>query len=120
MICMAGVFLLFACNAPSSPNFGFCLAPRSIALEVVVTDSVSSAGIGDSATGTVTTATYQDSLHHFTPDTLWGGDQLGSYTITVRRPGYADWSQADVVVSNTGPCGNVIPVQLAARLVSAR
>jgi hypothetical protein len=110
-----------SCRASTSVPIEYCTAPRSIAVELDVRDSVSGAAIADSAAGAVATSSYQDSLHHITGSAslLWGGDQLGTYTVTVRHPAYADWSKANVVVSQRGPCGNVIPVQLTALLVRA-
>lgn len=108
-----------SCQSSTSPPAGYCAAPRSIAVEVDVLDAVTRASIADNAMGTVVAVGYQDSLHHGTgaDSLLWGGDQLGTYTVTVQRPGYADWSKVGVMVSQQGPCGNVIPVQLLALLV---
>jgi len=112
------LFACISCTRSIVPS-GFCAAPRSIAIELVVRDSVSGVYLADSATGTVTAMTYQDSLHHFgfADSLLWGGDQLGTYALLVQRPGYRDWTKSGVVVSQRASCGNVIPVQLNALLV---
>lgn len=120
---VAGAFVAIACAACSSSStpFGFCTAPASVAVVVDVHDSISGAALADSASGTLATPSFQDSLHHVSgvDSELVGGNQLGTYTVTVHRPSYADWIEAGVVVSRTGPCGNVIPVQLTAALVRA-
>jgi hypothetical protein len=109
---------LLACDNPG-PG-GFCTAPRSIAVQLDVSDSLTGVGLADSAAGTAVSGGYQDSLHHFgspPATTLWGGDRIGIYTVTVQRPAYRDWVKANVRVSQVGECGNVIPVDLVARLV---
>ena len=113
-------FTLAGCMA-DTPPIAYCLAPRSIAVILDVSDSLSGVGLADSATGTATSGAYQDSLHHMamSPTSLWSGDQVGRYTVTVHRPAYRDWVMSNVVVSQTGPCGNVIPANLVARLVHA-
>lgn len=117
---VAGAVVVFACAACSSDTApkGFCTAAQSSAVEVGVHDSISDADLVDSASGTLSTSSLQDSLRHIPGDSvLIGGDQLGTYTVTVHHPSYADWIKSGVVVSRTGPCGNVIPVELTARLV---
>ena len=108
-------------DSSTSPPIGYCAAPRSIAVMLDVSDSLSGVGLADSAAGTASTGAYQDSLHHtaLSPTSLWSGDQVGSYTVTVQHPAYRDWVMADVAVTQRGLCGNVIPVHLAARLVRA-
>jgi hypothetical protein len=110
--------LAAGCGSSSSSPLGLCTAPRSIAIEVEVHDSVTGEPRADAATGTVATATYTDSLHHDGSDTtLYGGDRLGTYQVLVRHPGYGDWNRTGLVVSTTGSCGNVVPLQLEVRLV---
>jgi len=119
---VASASILFACAACSSSTApgGRCTAVPSMAIQVDVRDSITGTAIADSASGTVATSSYQDSLHHTGTDSLlWGGDQLGTYAVTVHRPSYADWVKTGVVVSRTGSCGNVIPVQLNTLLVRA-
>jgi hypothetical protein len=106
------------CAMQETPPTGFCTAPAPIAVEVTVTDSVSGQALADSASGSVETAGVADSLHHITNSTtlLMGGTRLGNYTVTVSRPGYATWQRSNVSVTQTGPCGNVLPVALDALL----
>jgi hypothetical protein len=112
---------LLGCRDGTSPTpTGYCLAPRSLAVVLDVTDSVSGVGLAGQASGTVIAGAYQDSLHHSASATiLVGGDRIGTYSVTVQHPGYRDWTRSDVVVAQVGSCGNVIPVQVAARLVGA-
>lgn len=106
-----------ACSSSTAPK-GFCTATAPIAVEVSVHDSTSGADLVDSASGTLATTSFQDSLRHVPGDTvLFGGTQLGTYTVTVHHPSYGDWIKSGVRVSRTGQCGNVIPVELEARLV---
>lgn len=118
---VAGAFLGIAgsaCSSSSAPT-GRCTAAQSIAVEVTVRDSLSGAALADSAFGTAATPTYHDSLRHVSDSVLLGGNQLGNYTVTVHRPAYADWVKSGVRVTRTGECGNVMPVDLEARLVRA-
>lgn len=122
--CTAGRFvlcgaLLSACDGVM-PN-GLCTAPRSIAIEVDVSDSLSGRGLADSTTGAVQAGSYTDSLQHVSTSAtlLLGGNQLGTYTVTVSHAGYVTWVQNGVRVTQRGTCGNVIPVHLAARLSAA-
>jgi len=121
LLAVAGAIVLLAgaaCSNSSTSPRGFCLAPASVAIELGVRDSVSGAPLADSASGMVVTVSYEDSLHHTGGDSvLFGGNQTGVYTVTVHHPSYADWVKSGVVVYRTGPCGNVIPVQLDALLV---
>jgi hypothetical protein len=57
-----------------------------------------------------------DTLEHENSLTLLGGQLLGTYDVTVQRPGYSGWTQSGVAVTQTGPCGNVEPVNLTAPL----
>ena len=70
----------------------------------------------DGARGAVQSGTYVDSLHPTWDGQLEGGDKLGTYAITLERPGYQDWIRANIEVTQQGPCGNVIPVKLTALL----
>ena len=102
----------------AEPGMMFCTAPKSLAIEVTVTDSISGNPLADSTTGSLQLGSVVDSLQHTSPTSpvLYGGDQLGSYDVTVTRPGYALWTQRRVAVKHEGPCGNVLPVALAARM----
>lgn len=79
-------------------------------------DSISGRAIADAAQGTLQRGTTVDTLAHVDSLTLDGGQSLGTYSVTVDRAGYRTWTQSNVAVSNTGPCGNVQPVTLNARL----
>ena len=116
----AGLGLLGGCGT-GDPFAGECSAPRSIAIALTVTDSVSGDSIADGASGTVTAGAYSDSLQHVVgfPALLVGGDRLGTYAISLTRPGYAAWGRAGVAVTHVGVCGNVEPVELVARLQAA-
>lgn len=118
---VAGAFLVIASSACSSSTrpIGFCTAVPSIAVEVTVRDSLSGAVLADSAFGIAATPTYQDSLRQISDSVLLGGNQLGTYSVTVHRPAYADWVKSGVRVTRTSECGSVIPVELEARLVRA-
>lgn len=107
-----------ACR-PGGVPIGFCTATRPTAVTLTIVDSVTGAGIADSTTGSAVSGSYQDSLHHLVglDSVAWAGDQLGTYAVTVHRPRYADWSRANIVVSQLGECGNVIPVLLTVRMV---
>lgn len=108
-----------ACKSNTAPFVGFCMAPRSIAVMMTIVDSVTGAGIADSTTGVAISGSYQDSLHHFVEfDSLaWAGEDLGTYSVTIHRPLYADWNRGNIVVSQVGECRNVIPVLVTARMV---
>jgi hypothetical protein len=109
--------LAFACTPDANNPIAGCTAPMSEAVVVVVNDSISGASVADGARGVAQAGAYVDSLQlFFPPPRLAGGKQLGTYMVIVDRPGYHEWVRTDVVVSQQGPCGNVIPVQLTALL----
>ena len=112
---------LLGCKDGTGPTpTGYCLAARSLAIVLDVTDSLSGVGLASQASGAVIAGAYQDSLHHSTSATvLVGGDRVGTYSVTLQHPAYRDWSTSGVEVSQVGSCGNVIPVHVAARLVHA-
>ena len=112
--------LAAACNSEDS-RVGFCAAPRSLAIEVAVTDSASGLALADSAAGSLVAGNHADSLQHVSASSLLlvGGSALGTYDVSVARPGYASWSRTSVAVTQTGQCGNVEPVHLDARLQPA-
>jgi hypothetical protein len=106
-----------ACSGSMDNPVGYCLAPASIAIEADVTDSVSGLSRADSATGFVQSGSSTDTLWHSPPSSLlYGGSKLGTYDVTITRPGYLVWTRSGVSVTRRGQCGNVIPVHLAARL----
>ncbi len=114
---LALVLALAACEKGVAP-IAYCAAPRSIAIEVSALDSISQLSVADSARGVVQSGSYLDSLR-LVFGVLLGGTKLGTYDVTVDRPGYREWIRADVQVTRQGPCGNVIPVQLTALLQPA-
>jgi hypothetical protein len=93
-----------------------CAAPRSIAITVDVSDAISGRAIADSATGTAHLGATTITLDHYNTLTLLGGTQLGTYDVMVERPGYRAWTRLGVSVAQTGPCGNVEPVNLSAHM----
>jgi hypothetical protein len=113
--------LASACGSQQAAPTGFCTAPAPIAIEATVTDSVSGRPLADSALGLVQAGSYVDSLHHVStsPALLFGGQRLGTYQVTISRTGYSPWQRSGISVTQTGPCGNVLPVQLNARLQPA-
>jgi hypothetical protein len=98
---------------------GSCTAVASEAVEITVRDSVSGAARADGARGTLMSSSVSDTLVQLDSLRLRGGDQLGTYMVTVDRPGYLAWTASNVRVTEEGACGNVIPVQLNARLQPA-
>jgi len=101
------------------PLGGFCAAPKSEAVVISVRDSLSGQAAADGAIGTLVGAGVDDTLEHVDSLTIRGGDQTGTYTVTIDRPGYLTWSASSVRVTKQGPCGNVIPVELNAKLQPA-
>jgi hypothetical protein len=110
--------LAFSAACSDQGPIAACAATRSIAIEVAVTDSISGLGRADSASGLVQAGSYTDSLVSLggSATLLFGGDQLGTYNVTLSRPGYAPWSRTGVAVTRKSVCGSVIPVHLDARL----
>lgn len=113
LLCIAS-----SCGSDKTPT-GYCAAPASLSVVVSVRDSVSGQPAADGATGRLVGASVDDTLRHSDPLKLEGGDQTGTFTVRVDRPGYLTWSESDVRVSQVGPCGNVIPVELDAKLQPA-
>jgi hypothetical protein len=108
--------VLSACT-DLGPNAA-CTATRSIAIEVSVTDSITGLARADSATGFVQAGSYSDPLLPYgnSATLLFGGDRLGTYSVTVTRPGYATWSRSGIAVTQKSICGSVLPVHLDALL----
>ena len=96
----------------------YCTSVAPIAIEVDVTDSITGLARADSATGIIHSGMRTDSLvRDFSSATLlFGGTTLGTYDVTISRPGYAAWSRSAVAVTQVGLCGNVLPVHLTALL----
>ena len=121
-VCMLLVAVAGAMGCSSSYDgvapVAYCSATRPIAVIVSVRDSVTLVAKADSATGTVQSGAYVDTLRLYAPGTtdLFGGGQLGTYAVTVQRPGYHPWTRSGVQVSETGPCGNPVSVTVQALL----
>ena len=120
LICLAALTgLVGSCGAADQgPNPG-CAAKAPLSVIVSVRDSVSGAAAADGALGTLVGSGVDDTLIHADAITLEGGDQLGTFTVTIDRPGYLTWTAPDVHVTQKGICGNVIPVELSAKLQPA-
>jgi hypothetical protein len=114
---------VLACSAGSCGSdrtlTAFCTAPASLSVIVAVRDSITGQAAVGGATGTLVGASVDDTLHQVDSLQLAGGDQTGTFTVQIDRPGYLAWSASGVRVTEVGPCGNVIPVQLSARLQPA-
>lgn len=114
------VALLFIASSCSSEILtGKCTAPAPRSVVVTVRDSVSGQAAADNSIGTLVGTGVDDTLFHVDSLTLSGGTQLGTFTVTINRPGFLTWVATNVMVTQTGPCGNVLPVQLTARLQPA-
>jgi hypothetical protein len=98
---------------------GRCAVVRPISVEVAVRDSISGEPVADGAIGTLVGPGVNDTLSHVDSLTLRGGDQTGTFTVTIDRPGYRTWIVDDVIVTTTEPCSAVLPVELSARLQPA-
>lgn len=117
LACVVGVGLvLIGCGSDSHHPTGFCAAPASLAVVVTVRDSISGDAAAAGAIGVLTGAGVDDTLINTDPLTLLGGDKTGTYTVTIDKPGYFRWSVSNIHVTEVGPCGNVIPVDLNAKL----
>ncbi|HEV7705960.1 MAG TPA: hypothetical protein VGO46_16805 [Gemmatimonadaceae bacterium] len=86
---------------------------------VTVRDSISGQAAADGAIGTLVGSGVDDTLEHLDSLQIRGGDRTGTYTVTIDRPGYLTWSVSNVHVTNVARCGNVIPVDLSAKLQPA-
>jgi hypothetical protein len=50
---------------------------------------------------------------------MFGGTRLGTYSVAIEHSGYDSWTTSGVNVTQLGSCGNVLPVQLTAKLQPA-
>jgi hypothetical protein len=107
-----------SCSAATGV-FAECTAVQSLSVEVAVRDSITGAAAALGDIGTLVGTGVDDTLQNTDSLTLRGGTQLGTFTVTVNRPGYFPWIANNVMVTRTGACGNVLPVQLNARLQPA-
>jgi hypothetical protein len=104
-----------ACVSDAAPEAA-CESVGSPSVVVTVRDSTSGQAAADGAIGTLVGAGVDDTLTRTDSLTLIGGNQTGTYTVTIDRPGYRTWTAINIRVTEIGPCGQVIPVQLNARL----
>lgn len=119
LICLAALAgLASACGADQGP-IAACTSVAPLSVVVTVRDSTSGAAAANDAIGTLVGSGVDDTLSHADSLTLLGGDQLGTFTVTIDRPGYLTWTAPDVQVTQKGSCGNVIPVRLTAKLQPA-
>jgi hypothetical protein len=109
-------FLALGCSVNAEGVMAACTAAPPLSVEVTVRDSTTGQAAADGAIGTLVGAGVDDTLTQNDSLTLSGGNQTGTFIVTIDRPGYLTWTAADVRVTVGGPCGNVIPVQLKARL----
>ena len=107
-------WIVTACS--SEGVIGACTAALPLSVVVTVRDSTSGQAAADGAIGTLVGAGLDDTLTQIDSLTLIGGNQTGTFTVTINRPGYLTWTAVNVRVTEKGPCGNVIPVQLNAPL----
>ena len=116
LLCFAGVgWIVSACGSDKAT--AVCsAAPASVSVIVSVHDSVTGRAAADGAIGTLVGEGLDDTLINADSLTLVGGDQTGTFAVTIDRPGYFTWIASDVRVTDRGPCDNVIAVQLNARL----
>lgn len=98
-----------------------CTTSFVYGLAIVVKDSISTAGIASGATALARDGTFVDSVsvpaNRPVLDSealLLAGQRGGTYTVTVRKSGYHDWTRLNVQVA-TGPC-HPLPVTLTALL----
>lgn len=105
--------VLASCNQSISAP---CKGVPSRAIIVAVRDSVTGAAAATGADGTVETAGIVDSLQHADSVSMFGGSRLGSYDITIQKPGYQTWTASNVDVTVIGSCGIVASVRLDAKL----
>ncbi len=115
LTCVAALAVALS-GCSNAEQIGFCAAPAPLAVIVTVRDSISGTGAATNALGTIVGNSVVDTLIQRDSLTFEGGDRLGTFTVTIEKPGYFTWSRANVRVTQTGPCGNVLPVSLTALL----
>jgi hypothetical protein len=115
--CVALLLFVLACGGDYGP-VAQCSAAPSLAVRITVRDSVSDAAAADGAIGTLMGSSSTDTLAHEDSLTLFGGNQLGTYTVRIERAGYLTWMRSDVRVTKVSVCGSVVPVELTAKLQS--
>jgi hypothetical protein len=123
VLATAATLLASACGRGTAGGtitnpIAFCTATTPIAIKVDVRDSVSGRALADSASGTLRAGATTDTLVRQDSLTLAGGRQVGTYDISIQRPGYRGWTRLGVAATQTGVCGGVLPVDVSARLQS--
>ena len=109
----AALLIVAACE--NRPPFGYCSAAYSPAVIVTPLDSSTRTNVAVGARGIALSGSYVDSLRRV-DSILWGGAQLGTYQVTVERPGYNQWVRSGVHVTHATACGMPVSVRLTALL----
>ena len=117
--CLISLGWIAASCGSDTTIVGYCAAPRSLAVVVTVRDSISGDAAADGALGVLTGASVEDTLINSDALTLLGGDKTGTYAVTIDKLGYLTWSASNIHVTKVARCGNVIPVDLSAKLQPA-
>lgn len=94
----------------------YCTAVAPVALRITVQDSVTGRTLADSASGTFRVDATTGPLVRADSLDLIGGNRVGTYSVTVQRPGYHTWTMLGVRATQTNACGGVEPVKLTAEL----
>jgi hypothetical protein len=90
-----------------------------MAVVVTVRDSTTGQAAADGSIGVLTGASVDDTLINADSLTLLGGEKTGTFTVTIDKPGYLTWTASNIHVTEVGECGNVLPVDLSAKLQPA-
>ena len=120
----AGALLLSGCDSPLEEDFDVCTPNYVMGLNVDVVDSVTTAPPA-SALLIARSGAFVDSVGPLPSYQAWengpfvlrlsaAGERAGTYDLTVRSPGYRDWTLMGVKVTADG-C-HVRPVAVTARL----
>jgi hypothetical protein len=100
-----------------------CSGVGGYAVQVEVRDAVTGASAVEGAVLTVTDGAYADSARGgpgAPPVLAAAPERPGTYTATVRRAGYAEWSRTGVRVGRSGSCGTLDVARLTALLQPLR
>lgn len=115
LVLLAGmVWVADSCD--SRRVIGQCAGVPSRAIVVAVRDSTTGAAAADGAFGTIESGARVDTLTQSDSLLMFGGDRLGTYSVNIEHAGYDTWTATGVAVTQLSSCGNVLPVQLTARL----
>jgi hypothetical protein len=119
LLCVLCLGWMVSCRSELAT--GSCAVARPLSVEVEVRDSISGEPAADGAIGTLVGPGVNDTLSHANSLTLFGGDQSGTFVVTIDRPGYRTWIASNVLVTKkSGLCGSiVVPAELSARLQPA-